>query len=490
LPPVKQEVAATAAAGRAHVVERELPDPLGWGDLDHRADLVFGVVRGRIAEGRTLRNAEPFPLPKPGSDDLRTLAQLDAYDEISLRVLVGRVVPAVEQIVNRQVVFSARTQGSGGGWSLVGHRSQHRARRQRGLDLLAQPTVEGLVVLDVAQYFPSVRLDVLAGMLVQATAPEGSVAAIMTSLRRLARSGLVGLPVGFEGSSVLGNAYLAPCDQVLRGAGLEAVRWVDDTWVFPGRRTDPNRVMSLYGEALSRLGLALNTRKSAVYDKDAAEFVIKDAYLDSITSGGGERLDEDEALAVIEAGLDRPGEPSWAWVRFGLGALRTSGSTAGVRVLQDHPEIFSTEPKVSGDYLCAIAGQRRNGIDRDWLLEQAVEGAARADLARRVHACRVAGRLQLNKASGARLKESVTDETLPGPLRAWSAAAWSKCQGSKPAAAVELASDVSSDLLVRRSLCLGLCRARDNGRAPIWRDQLTRVDPDLGPTVAWALEPQ
>ena len=49
-----------------------------------------------------------------------------------------------------------------------------------------------------------------------------------TLLRRIARAGTPGLPIGPEPSAVLANAVLATADAAATHAGVRLLRWVDD----------------------------------------------------------------------------------------------------------------------------------------------------------------------------------------------------------------------------------------------------------------------
>lgn len=89
----------------------------------------------------------------------------------------------------------------------------------------------------------------------------GTADALESFLRDLQRAGVTGLPVGPEASAVLANAVLATADRALEGAGIRYLRWVDDL-VLAGQ--DPGAALHVLRDALARIGLRLNERKTRV----------------------------------------------------------------------------------------------------------------------------------------------------------------------------------------------------------------------------------
>ena len=86
----------------------------------------------------------------------------------------------------------------------------------------------------------------------------GDIEDLLTSLEGV---GVRGLPVGPDASAVLANAVLAPVDRALREAGIDHLRWVDDV-VLSG--PDPEAAVSTLREALGRIDLRLNERKTRI----------------------------------------------------------------------------------------------------------------------------------------------------------------------------------------------------------------------------------
>ena len=80
-------------------------------------------------------------------------------------------------------------------------------------------------------------------------------------LCELHRAGIVGLPIGPKPSAVLANAVLATVDRALERAGIRHLRWVDDV-VFA--HEEPDAALMVVRDALARIGLELNERKTRV----------------------------------------------------------------------------------------------------------------------------------------------------------------------------------------------------------------------------------
>jgi hypothetical protein len=449
------------------------------------------VVLDHVSRGVYPTGIELVPLPKPGKDTVRLLTDMHPLDELTLRVLIGRVAGAVAASIDRSVVFGSDLAHRPPAWHLEPHGPANKRRQARGLDLLHEPGCAGVLALDVRDYFGSITTPNLGQMMTDARAPDGAVASIARVLNYWGRFGLEGLPVGFEGSSLLASAFLAPGDEVLRQLGLRVVRWMDDTWAFPDYGHDVEAVALAYCERIGPIGLCVNHSKTVFAEGDEAEAVVRDASLASMTKGDTRSVEVDEAMVLIESAVEATEVVDWRRFRFGLGALRRHHSGAALPLLMERPELFDEEPKTVGDYLDdVVQGPDRREVDRDWLVELATKRCQPRQLARRVHACRA---LRSTKGGAGvddnrLLRDSITAKSLPTAVRAWSASAWATGQGWKAKHAVELAADATASYAVRRALVDGLRRhkALNTPNAAAWKQKLLDVEPGLEPTLAWA----
>src|SRR5439155_6038536 len=88
---------------------------------------------------------------------------------------------------------------------------------------------------------------------------------LLTLLRRIARAGTPGLPIGPESSAVLANAVLAAADGAATHAGVRLLRWVDDVVLVGPDRWSVVRAFDAWAQALRVVGLRVNESKTRVW---------------------------------------------------------------------------------------------------------------------------------------------------------------------------------------------------------------------------------
>lgn len=491
-PPVRSEISRALEAGRDWATKRDLPDVAGWADLAANPSATRAVIARRIDQGRFPLGACLFPLPKPGKHESRPITWLDPFDDLILRCIVGRSTAAIKHSVDRNVVCSYPLETTGAGWSVSNARDANQRRRARGLEELRKESCAALGTLDIERYYESISIERLAEELEGLGAPAGAVGVLSSSLQALSSlGGAAGLPIGFEGSGPLANVYLVEGDTILRSAGIPVVRYTDDTWAFITNDHSWTECVEAYAQVIAPRGLVLKQSKVGLHDKfwGFAEEVIVNGALDYATEGGNRRITDDEAVELLEHELAEE-SADWTVIRFALGALRSQRSPLGLAVLQDHPRLFDDEPVPVANYLSSLGSSSatRGRIDHDWLVDRAVETPSAGNFARKLHACRVASVTRLGKQHGRRLREHARDLDQPNavPFQCWAATAWSESGDFKPNRAVDWARE-SGNLSVRRAACLGLARHRGHPKASSWFEVLRRAEPDLEPTLRYAL---
>ena len=482
-----ETVSALRAAG-PWALTRDLPDPVGYADLAAQPELFHEQLTERIRQHRFPIGATRFPLPKPGGT--RRLTWLDPYDEVGLRILVGRMTAMIKRACNRDRVFSYLLASTGAGWSTVPYRHAQNQRREHGMSLLNDPRCRALGVFDVAEYYASIDLDLLVAQLLNLKAPPGAVGALRAALSNVTESaGVTGMPIGFEGSGPLANIYLLPADDIAARTRLGFVRYTDDSWLFLREFGAWEDALVEYRARLEELALRLNETKSKAYDTfwDDASGVIRHGLLDSITQGDTRRISTEAAVDVLNAATE---EPDWQAFRFAMGALKADQDPRGLDHLQSHPEMFDQEPKIAADYLIQLSRKpaARRRIDPEWIVDLAVRPGTGQTLAGQLHACRVAHHLHLNKKQGERVHELARSSQHQGhvPLQTWAATAWTTSDHWKDGRAIEAARDKGS-LSVRRAFVLGFDN-RQPGKAAVRHvHELARIEPDLRPTIEFVL---
>ena len=487
--PTLDEVSANLRAGADWVGRRDLPDIDGWADFIAAPELVHQRLISRLQEDRCPSVAHTFPLPKPGKGEVRKMAWLNPYDDLFLRILVGRVALAVEAAMGPDV-FSHRLADGPPGWSVRDARESFELLREHAWALLSEACCNAIAVADLRHYYPSIAPEVLMDALYQTASPRGAVGLIGGFLRELGPLGAPGgLPIGPEASGLLGNVMLLEVDEAISSRARGHARYTDDSWIFLRAESEWPDVLEIYTAAVSDLGLEVNTSKVAVHPKgsEGAQNAIQHGQIAYLTSAAARYRTPQRSTEEIREELDRD-EPDWNVIGFHLGSLRYKRSAHGLNVLYECPQVLNELPRLAGQYLWEFTNSQktRNQIDRDWLVEQATARPAAQSAAGQLQLCRVASQIRMGKRHGKSLEEFVVNGS-PGhhaPLRAWAAKAWGSSEAHRSARAVEYACDFG-DFSVRRAFALTLPPdASTPSRRSCWRRKLRVVDPDLEPTLA------
>ena len=206
--PNRDEVAANLRAGAPSTRKRILPDIDTWADFNAAPELVRERLGIRLEEGRCPSVANTFPVPKPGSDEVRLVAWLNPLDEVYFRILVGRVASIIDGALGSDV-FSYRLQTEPPGWSVLDGSKPFRLRTDRGEALFADGRCNAMGIADIRHCYPSIRLEVLSETLGKRGLPDEAIARIVDFLAPLVDMGAPpGLPVDLDASGLLANAVL------------------------------------------------------------------------------------------------------------------------------------------------------------------------------------------------------------------------------------------------------------------------------------------
>ena len=487
--PTLTEVSANLRAGAEWAGKRDLPDIDAWADFNSAPGLVHQRLISRLQEGRCPSVAHTFPLSKPGIGEVRKMAWLNPYDDLYLRILVGRVAPAVESALAPDV-FSYRLADDPPGWSVRDVRESFRLLRERARELYSEALCNAIASADVRNYYPSIEPGVLMDALRQTTSPRDAVTLIGEFLRDLVPMGAPeGLPIGPEASGLLGNVVLLGLDEAISCRAQGHLRYTDDSWIFLQAESEWPEVREVYAASVSDLGLEVNASKVAVHLKgsEGAENTIQHRQIAYLTSPAARYRTPQKSVDELQEELERE-VPDWILVKFHLGSLRSKQSTRALPILYEQPRMLQEIPESVGHYLSVVIGsaQNRRELDCDWLLERTTARPTARSLAGQLHLCRVAGQLRLGKGHGRRLEEFATDSSRRhhAPLQAWAARAWGSSKAHTPRRAVDYACHFG-DFSVRRAFVLTVSPdASTRSKRSCWRRKLRSVDPDLEPTLA------
>jgi hypothetical protein len=129
LSPTRAEVAKALPASAGWARQRDLPDPVAHKDFIAASGLFDYRMHERIRQGRFPLGADKFPLPKENGG-VRQMLWMDPFDDIALRVLVGRASAAMQRACSTSVL-SYRLTSVGPGWRTLDHRKSGRILEHR-----------------------------------------------------------------------------------------------------------------------------------------------------------------------------------------------------------------------------------------------------------------------------------------------------------------------------------------------------------------------
>ena len=494
--PDRSEVEAHARVGAPWTMSRDIPDVAGWQDLIAAPKETYECLERRITDGRCPMLPSVVSVPKLGSDELRKFTCLDPFDELWSRILLGKMVDPIEASLQGSAeVLSYRIVGDVPAWSVCSLKKVWPAFRNRSIKLLNQANCRAMGTFDIRWYYPSIAPDKIALMLARIGVRQDVVCSLERFLSDLIElGGLPGLPIGPEFSGLIGNVMLTGVDQALAPLVLAHVRVSDDSRVFVSDESAWEEIVGAYMEEASRLGLSLNEPKSSLYMKASGDALreIKNERIDYLRECGQGTLDPEIAADEIEAQV-KSDSPDWTVINFGIGALIRNQSTTGLPIIYDNPSILQKTPTQTGRYLLSLAanGKCKKFIDRDWLIQYATEpfkdrSSVGKEIAGKIHACRVAERLNINKNYGKLLEElaMANDCNRDIPLKAWAAKAWGSSSAYRPETAVDHADSVG-DFSLRRAFVLTIKPSDSTGQnRQKWIRHLNIREPDLKPSLA------
>jgi hypothetical protein len=465
------------AASMAFQRQLSLPDPIDLADLSHAdPSLLHGVISRRVSDGRFPRNRVTVKWPK-GFDPaaFRLLTALDVLDQLGYRLLVSGAADALARRAPRSIV-AHRVTSDGGAWRSIAAASKER--RTTLLDRFERRPTLWLAKLDVKNYFASlpdaVLADGLRGFGVAGCHVE-SIVAFRSSFDDLPGN-VMGLPIGPEGSAVLGTIGLHSLDRLL--APLEHFRLVDDVWLVAESEAEALGWAELVADGLRALGMSENEAKRQILTGFEAIEAISDSEIDYALSRGG-NVSVREAVDLV---LSATEDSNLSRLRFGLGALSRHPGGGGAATVLEHPHLIEAEPAGVGRFLRSIAADLSvNEVDE--LVARACGESGEHGLAGRIHIAHALGKAHLVDEQRQRLLEaaSITSDRRLQPLSAHLVAAGSSRSRSKACVnrAVELA-EVTDNLDLRRS-ALHSHRVSQVAHHEVIAKHLVRLEPDLAP---------
>lgn len=482
----RAEIGGSIATGAELADRGSMPDPREWEDLSTARNATIAVIKRRLLEGRTPLVSRVFRWPKE-TGDWRQMVWLDPLDQIVYRSIVGRLIPGIQDQVDSDVVFSSRLETQPPNWRLDWS-AQTKARRQRGLELLERLPVLGLI--DVKNFFPSVKFEVLGRVLGTLPLDDRTFEFLVGWLRQLEKTyNVPGIPTGHDPSRILADGVLLDCDRVLADMGAPFIRYVDDTWCFLQRADDFDDVVSAYEETLTTLGLEIQPEKTMpLTGYDATDHIHNQAiayFGDQLATPGPEGLKA--SLDLFDHAIE--GLPhSKAALRRAINSLGSHGHLKPLHALRDDLDLLRYAPDEYARFMRTLSYRKdtRKALDDDWMVEQAQQhGNSRNEMYKTLIFLRAMSSLQLTPERGEKIGNLIqSSDGWLAPVRVWSSHVWGASEAYKPDEAVELL-ETSGDYSTRRSLALTLDNRRGHTNQKKWVNRIRRLDPDLEPTARW-----
>lgn len=478
------EIAANLDRFLKHARDADVPDVIAFADLAHDQDRYVRALARRQLEPDAPGACLPFPFPN-GPSKLRRLSVIDPRGQVLLRCAAGRIATTTDARLSAGV-YSARLVAVPPSWETRSGSSAMERLKKQGRKRLSSSDVRAVLRTDVERYYPTIEHRRLEELLSGIGCDAEAVAVLRRSLEWWGTQfGLVGLPIGPEGSGVLGTAYLHPVDELLRDRSLGYLRYTDDIFVVGGSATECWGFAASIDSGLSALALKRNVEKTEVVDADEARLRWFGRnpigpYDDAVE--GGAALTESGAVQIVRDEL-ACGDPDPDRFRYALGALRKPKNREAVPELLASPAALEQFPKHIAKYLLEIApvGAMLVGCTLDGLADPPDDRKHARDL----HLIRACGRERMGRVEGHALLHAAMDSRRPSPVRAWALDACARTGGVRLDELGDIALDPGEDTLVRRAAVAGTRNVVHSARRRLLRHPRLRRSA-LGWTASWA----
>jgi hypothetical protein len=417
------------------------------------------------------------------------MAWLDPFDQIAYRAMVGRHVNPIVGSIDRDVVLSCRVAKQPPGWRL--HQDAIEERRQLASQQLVEQGV--LAIIDIHEYFPSITCAALEAVIGQLPVHRSSFVQLLDWLETLrATSAVTGLPIGLDGSQILGNGLLVPGDHVLTNLGVPFLRYMDDTWLFLRHEHQFPAILDEYMRVVSSppLRLMCHPHKSVVLDPLAALETIQRSAIQYVEAAL-EDPDRDglaTALELFEYAMEAPDDRK-PELRRSLATLKDHRAPEAFEALAADVTLIALAPGNWRGFIRSLLADHKAAKKtavRDWLVER-VRGPMSEDDAYTTLVLLQAAApvLNLTKEEGRRVFDAAQRaETWAEPVQIGAVHLWGRSHAFKPHTAVE-ATEAAPTLTSKRAYALTLESRRGNKKMKAWVDAVHRSHPDLDATAAW-----
>lgn len=373
---LRTNTAAHARVGGSWMMQdAECPDHVGWKDFSWASSLTATAIDERLRRGIEFGSKWYISLLKPKGGEYRKYAALHGIDTLALRMLVGERALLGDSRLGHGVKGHRISGLEDGASYLVNKRYGYQNRRREFDNLTKLGSFEGLLILDVKDYFPSLSPDVVINSWDQLNPKYGSV--LLQYLESFGNGDSKrGLPIGNEASSVLANQVLIPVDRILSREGLGFYRFTDDYSILVKSDTDVRGLVEEIAQELEEMGLALNMNKMLhLSEEKEARAIMFDPEIEKLTSVPKSQISS-LATELLRSELESD-EPSAARLNFCAGWVSDFNLIKAVAGERDFCEL--APKKIAGMITKELRRRKPSDWAVDWmtgLLAERKQGSA------------------------------------------------------------------------------------------------------------------
>ena len=301
-----------AYLGYAMSEEAQMPDPLGYADFQWLANLPHSYGELILPDLECAYFANPVGSPwgmRKKDRSLRWMTTVNPAAEIWLRLHLHPYNEAIHAAQTKYAISNSYDlkHDEGAGTSVLQRRSFRRthARLRKRLAQLRQGGHQHGFKTDVASFYPSVRSELAGATVAQHASVETGLEVYLLLERFRSETGIAGLPIGAEFSSLLSNLALEHVDHVMDAIQhIEMVRWTDDIVVVDATPQIVDNAYFSLSDALASSGLELAAGKTFSTTDSGAGWTVSDL-IDGFAGSQGDLQS-----------LKRTGQPDPDVVRF------------------------------------------------------------------------------------------------------------------------------------------------------------------------------
>lgn len=361
----KVDLLRALAHVRSHDLKQDVwvPDVLLNEDDLARPDLVVASAASRLELAEPFDPATFVPVPKSHVFP-RNAVDLSLVDRVAYQAAAAVCAPAIWAHASG-AAYSARPSKSEK-FFLENGRDAWLMWKRDVVDAVSTDDA-WMAETDITAFFDFIKHELLLPELQQLGVDHGVVSALREMLRCWSVTPNTGLPQGPNASRVLANFYMAPVDLAMGGVtGIAYFRFMDDIRIVGSSRAGVIAALQVLDAECRRRGLALSTKKTALYQGAAAKASEEDSELDALQYSFDSRSTDAAILGkclrqLFRDSFGKDGGVDIRRARFSLGRLLKQRDRRVLSQVLDHLEVLAPLRNIVPRFL------------RPWLSKQSVQ---------------------------------------------------------------------------------------------------------------------